>query len=142
MPLSAAERQRLRRQRIRENPELHDAIKQKERQRWHKRNQEGKVRTVDELSEREKRSRRKKWRLAQTRCRRRNQEMNDIIPLTPPTSPLGELSDGEPSRRQLQGLKRRKKAADKRRRSIRRLEEALQKERQKKRKSTGRDGND
>lgn len=62
MALSAAERQRRRRQRIAENPQLHAEAKAKERRRWAARKAAGKIVTANELSDRALRRRRAYWR--------------------------------------------------------------------------------
>lgn len=54
------EAERARRQRIRENPEHHEQYCQKERERNQRRKQDGKILTINQLSEREKRIRRQK----------------------------------------------------------------------------------
>lgn len=56
------EAEKLRRQKIRDNSRAHEIYKQKERERWKKRVSEGKVKKIDNMTEREKRFRRKKIR--------------------------------------------------------------------------------
>ena len=53
MPLSAAERQRRRRQRIRDDPARELAEHEKDRKRWHQRKAAGSVKLVGDLSERD-----------------------------------------------------------------------------------------
>ena len=50
MALSAAERQRRRRQRIAEDPDLHAEVKARERRRWAARKAAGKIVSANELS--------------------------------------------------------------------------------------------
>jgi len=62
MAKSAAERQRERRARIRADSNLHEQVKQKERERWRLRVAQHKVKTIADMSAREQRYQRKKWR--------------------------------------------------------------------------------
>lgn len=50
------------REKLKADEILLEAAKQKERQRWHERKNKGFVKTVKELSDREQRRVRKKWR--------------------------------------------------------------------------------
>lgn len=47
------------REKIKANPELHEAAKEKERHKWLKRKEEGKIVDISKLSDREKRKRKK-----------------------------------------------------------------------------------
>ena len=60
MPLSAAEKQRRYRQRLKVKD--CDAAKEKERQRWHQRKAAGKITAISDLSERQQRAKRRYWR--------------------------------------------------------------------------------
>nr|CAH7732207.1 unnamed protein product [Callosobruchus chinensis] len=59
----------------RNDPETYEAEKQKERERYHRRKQQGKIKMVDQMSEREKRMQRKKWRTRSKSRYGRNKEM-------------------------------------------------------------------
>lgn len=71
-PLSAKERQRRRREKIKNDPVKFAEHKDKERQRWHKRKSQGKVKTVSEMSERENRKQKRDWKDRQRKCRSKN----------------------------------------------------------------------
>ncbi|CAH1107545.1 unnamed protein product [Psylliodes chrysocephalus] len=55
------ESEQRRRETIRNNPELYEQAKQKERERYYKRKVEGKIKSVNQLNNREKRHVRKQW---------------------------------------------------------------------------------
>ncbi|CAL8405959.1 unnamed protein product [Arctogadus glacialis] len=63
--LSAAEKQRQYRARRNADPEKRAAYLQKHRETWQENKQQGKVKAVKDLSEREKRRKRAYWRKAQ-----------------------------------------------------------------------------
>lgn len=79
------------REKLKANPELHEAAKLKERQRWQKRKEDGKVVGISKLSEREKRKKRKTWRKwAKTHsdnCKKLVEIENFVENNTPPNSP-------------------------------------------------------
>lgn len=56
------------RDKIKEDQALYEQAKLKERQRWHERRSQGKVNLIDDLSERDQRRVRKKWREGYKRC--------------------------------------------------------------------------
>lgn len=62
MPKSAAERQRERRARVKADSSLNEQVKQRERDRWQRRVAQHKVKTIADMSAREQRYQRKKWR--------------------------------------------------------------------------------
>lgn len=78
---SRAEIQRAYRERLRQQNE--EAMREKERQRWHQRRRQKKVKCIDDLSEREKRVIRRKWRYDRAEYRRK-QKMISVS--TPPSS--------------------------------------------------------
>ena len=59
MPLTAAEKQRRYRQRLKEK-DL-EGVKEKERNRWRRRKAEGKIKSIGDMSARQQRSKRKEW---------------------------------------------------------------------------------
>lgn len=83
--MSAAEKQRLYRARRNADPERRAAYLQKHRETWHEKKVQGKVKTVKDLSEREKRRKRAYWRKAQRQSRVRKEVMESQV--TPPESP-------------------------------------------------------
>lgn len=84
MPMTAAERQRRYRERLAQDPEKRELYLAKERKRWKDRRDEGKVKSVKEMSDREVRRVRKYWRTAKRLQKNRQQQEK---PLTPPNSP-------------------------------------------------------
>lgn len=85
MKVSAAEKQRQYRARRNADPERRAAYLEKHRETWHEKKWQGKVKTVKNLSEREKRRKRAYWRKAQRQSRERKQVMENQV--TPPESP-------------------------------------------------------
>ena len=71
MPLSGAERARLYRLRKRENEAEHSSYLQKERNRYQKRKEKGDIKLVADMTEREKRSARGRWKLRKQNERNR-----------------------------------------------------------------------
>lgn len=77
------------RERIRNNPEMYEEYKRKERERYHKRKQEGKIKLIEDSTEREKRSKRKLWRESSKKHREGRRIIQNIIKAdTPPPSPV------------------------------------------------------
>ena len=75
LPLTAAEKMRKYRQRLKEDPVKRQQYLTKERQRWKHRRETGKEKVISELSDRDKRRKRKMRREAQKRfCLRRQQQ--------------------------------------------------------------------
>ena len=83
--MSAAERMRKYRERIKQDPERQESEHKKERERWKKRCEDGKVDRITDRTERGKRMQRKRWRDAWKRhC---NNKKNVAEMITPPTTP-------------------------------------------------------
>ena len=87
MPLTGAERARQCRQRKKENAEEYETYLRKERARYHKRKEKGEIKMVSDMTEREKRHKRKFWR--QHKQKERNQKKNRHLDTPPPTPPTG-----------------------------------------------------
>ena len=65
--MTNAEKQRRYRERMKSNEETRIAYLERERQRWNKRVADGKVKKIKDMSVREQRSQRRKWRDSQRR---------------------------------------------------------------------------
>ena len=76
MPMSAVERMRKYRERIKNDPEKRAVTLHKDRERWKQRRQENKVKVIDQLTDRGKRNRRKAWRKAWEKAATKNRETN------------------------------------------------------------------
>ncbi|CAH1108130.1 unnamed protein product, partial [Psylliodes chrysocephalus] len=92
------ESEQRRRETIRNNPELHEQAKQKERERYYKRKVEGKIKSVNQLNNREKRHVRKQW-IKYSKKYRDNLKAVDrenrfLMDYTPPGTPMNN-SDNE-----------------------------------------------
>ena len=61
MPLSAAEKMKRYRERIKSDPQRYEQVKSKERARWHHRCATGEIKTIKGMNAREKRARRRGW---------------------------------------------------------------------------------
>lgn len=90
MPMTAAERQRLRRSRIASDPVLHAQKKAKECERWSQRKASGKVKSVKDMTEREHRNAKKYWKAI--KAKQRKQQRSSLLELqnltlTPPATP-------------------------------------------------------
>ena len=96
MALTAKERVARWRAKQRENPETHEAYRQKERERNKKRKKEGQFKCAADMSVRELRNTRRRWRTNSYLYRKRKQEMNNM--LTPPTSPTSPTIQELPQR--------------------------------------------
>ncbi len=90
------EYQRKRREKIYSDPELKEEYLRKERQSWKMRAEEGKIKTIGNLSEREKRSERKAWKRSQQVSRQRKRKVEH--PETPPDRPVDSVNIQEPVR--------------------------------------------
>jgi len=86
MPLSAAEKQRRYRERLRLDPALYSTYLEKERIRWQERKESGKLKQIDELTEREQRRKRRTWKEQQRKCREKHKAAAEI--LSPPHTPV------------------------------------------------------
>ncbi|KAK6169377.1 hypothetical protein SNE40_020443 [Patella caerulea] len=93
MPLSAKERAQRYRDKKKATRESHEAYLQKERERWVTRKNNGKIKTIEDLSERGKRIQRKKWREVQRKvyaAKKTNKALEAFLSAnSPPTSPVG-----------------------------------------------------
>lgn len=81
------------REKIKNDEALLEAAKAKERERWHKRKTEGSVKSVKELSNREQRRVRKKWRESSKKYRQQKKRDAEVLLNTPPDSPLMQQND-------------------------------------------------
>ena len=107
MPLSAAEKQRRYRERLKENAELYEDYLQKERNRWQERKQSGKLKQISDMTKREQRQKRRRWKEQQRKCREKKLAFDET---TPPPTPVGPTPG--PSRQAVEGRKvRRRKLA-------------------------------
>ena len=96
MALTSAERSRRWRERQKQDPEKHQKYLQKEKQRYQERKKVGKLKNVEELSEREKRAVRKQWRKNQQNKRKKDKETKNLLSSnTPPNSPCQDLAHEE-----------------------------------------------
>lgn len=84
MPLTAAEKQRRYRERRKLNKEKVEDNKEKDRERYHRNKK-----LVNELTGREKRLKRRKWRQVKQKQRKALKMLNTVIDNTPPSSPSG-----------------------------------------------------
>lgn len=74
MPLTGAERARLYRQRKKENPHEYAAYLQKEKKRYHKRKVEGQIRSINDMTEREKKAYKKSMAKEETKRNKRKKK--------------------------------------------------------------------
>lgn len=93
------ERERIRRAQIKNDPQKYEEQRQKEKERYLKRKAEGKIKLIDDLSDRDKRAKRKKWNENNKRYRERikkNKELTaKLMSETPPASPPNDLENRE-----------------------------------------------
>jgi len=112
-----------RRYRERKKSENPDAYLQKERDRWYARRRCGKVKTVGDLTERERRCTRKRWRERQHESRMRHRI---AATTTPPVTPdRDEERDGDASSQRRRGRKAKKRRDAASYRMIIKLKESL-----------------
>lgn len=88
MPLTAAERQRRYKQKLKLDPEKYEQYKIKKRANYH-----AKKRLVNELSPKEKYNARVIWRLRKQNLRRNRKNLERVHQVTPPSSPTMMRSD-------------------------------------------------
>lgn len=93
MALSAAEKQRQHRARRDADPERRAAYLRTHRKRWHESKEQGKVKTVKDLGEREKRRKRRSWKKDQCECRKRAKLKEDQVSLTQSPEVLATASN-------------------------------------------------
>ena len=96
--MSAAERQRRRREKIKADPVLHSEYLMNERQRWKKRKDDGKTPTVENMNQRDARRKRRYWRAAQAKCRMQSKAAQQQ---SPPASPVPGSSQSQRGRRKV-----------------------------------------
>ena len=87
MRSKGAETARRYRERCDADPDRKRKYLEKERDKWKKDRETGKKKGINELSEREKRAKRKKWREAKSQARTRNKASALLQSETPPSSP-------------------------------------------------------
>ena len=121
------EYQRKRREKVYSDPELKEEYLRKERQSWKMRVEEGKIKTIANLSEREKRSKRKAWKRRQQVSRQRKRKAEH--PETPPDSPVDSVNMQEPvrSRQSIAGERQKKKTRARYSREMKTLKNKLKK---------------
>ena len=126
--MSASERMKKYRQRLKECPETYTNYLQKERSRWKQRRDTGKLNpTINEMDERSKRKQRRKWRANKRKDRdakkaRDEAIRNATVTITPPASPDGQAENRPRAKRGRKRIKRDKAAAY---RKIQKLESEL-----------------
>ena len=76
------------------DPDRRRKYLEKERDKWKKDRETGKKNSVNELSEREKRAKRKKWREAKGQARARNRASAMLQSETPPKSSVNQGPPG------------------------------------------------
>ena len=104
------EYQKKRREKIHSEAELKEEYLRTERQRWKKRVEEGKLKTINDLTEREKRSQRKAWKCRQKASREHKRKSSDH-PETPPDSPVDQaILQPAQSRQAIAGERERRSA--------------------------------
>lgn len=77
---------------LKQDPQRHEEVKRKERERWARRVEQKKVKRIQDLGPREQRRKRKEWRAAQTKSRKAKKLSERCFP-SPPVSP--RLEDQE-----------------------------------------------
>lgn len=85
MPLTAAEKQRRYRERLKQNVNKSEESKRKARERYH-----AKKRLIDTMSDREKRRIRRSWREQKKHQRCKQTDLLRVLEYTPPSSPGGQ----------------------------------------------------
>ena len=101
--MSAAERQRRRREKIKADRLLHSEYLMNERQRWKKRKDDGKTPpTVHSMNEREARRKRRYWRTAQEKCRMQRKAFQQQ---SPPGTPVAGSSQRQRGRKKVASVR-------------------------------------
>lgn len=72
------ERERARRQKVKNNPDEYEKQRQKEKERYRKRKSEGKIKLIGDLSDRDKRKKRKTWVHHNRTYREKRRKLTDI----------------------------------------------------------------
>ena len=120
------EYQKKRREKIHSEAELKEEYLRAERQRWKKRVKEGKLKNINDLSEREKISQRKAWKHRQQVSREGKRKGPDH-PETPPDSPVDQtIHEPAWSRQAIAGERERKKTRARYSREVKALRNKLQ----------------
>lgn len=96
MSLSGAEIAKRYRERRDADPDRRRKYLEKERDKWNKDKETGKKKGINELSEREKRAKRKKWKEAKMLARARVRASALLQSETPPNSPETPENEPEP----------------------------------------------
>ena len=114
MSLSAAEKQRLYRQRRNADPIKREAYLQKQKDTWVKRKQLGHVKSISELKDRAQRKLRKTWRMERSRNRKKHAFISAQLRAieTPPASPTPSPVDypaNDPTMKRKKGDRQRRK---------------------------------
>lgn len=86
------ENMRKMRVRIRNDPEKYEECKRKERERYEKRKHEGKIKGIKDLTDRDKRKKRKTWRECSRKYREKLRMVENILDVTPPAIPAKLLT--------------------------------------------------
>ena len=99
MAKSNTERQREYRARRNADSQRKEEYLRNERERWRRDTEAGRNKSINDLSERAKRSKRKMWREAKKRQKRKAEiENSGSTSLTPPHSPNSEIQDAVQAR--------------------------------------------
>jgi len=99
MAKSNAERQREYRERRNADPQRREEYLRKECERWKRDTEAGKKKSINDLSKRAQRSKRKEWRKAKERQKRKAEiENSGPTSLTPPHTPDSESQDAVQAR--------------------------------------------
>jgi hypothetical protein len=93
MPLSGAERARRHREKLKQNPALYSEYLRKEHERYERRKEEGSIKLVHDMTNREKRHARKSWRQRKQRQKEKQTSLNRHLNDTPPPTPNTSVSD-------------------------------------------------
>ena len=78
------------------DPDKRRIYLEKEKDKWNKERETGKKKGVSELSEREKRAKRKQWREAKSQARARHRSSALLQSETPPNSPAAPENQPQP----------------------------------------------
>ncbi|XP_061598342.1 uncharacterized protein LOC133461445 [Cololabis saira] len=131
MSSKGAETARRYRERRNADQQRREQYLEKEREKWKRDRETGKKKGINEISEREKRAKRKKWREAKQKVRARNKgsalQQSETPPATPPSSSTENQPEPGPSRQQRQGERIRRRTKQKLKQRIEELEAQIQK---------------
>ena len=128
MPLTAAEKQYRYRQRKKEQD--YEAVKESERKRWHLRNRQGKIKTIQKMTPREQRQKRRMWK--KFNLKRKQETVSNNVPDDDSNDVSNDddvdLNISTPSSQQIRGRKRKRKDRSAAYRTIALLEKDLNKQ--------------